>query len=154
MTKRGKMYQMTTKFAKVLSTNVINIPKGRKIFQMTITYTYVTYQHFPIQGPPKYAQMGIFGMKIYSNFDFWYDNILESGFLVWKYRYHLATLIVALAPKAQRDETCELTGRVTRWVFKKNRPKCRTTVFVRINTRLLQSKKVTPKMLVYFGNFR
>jgi hypothetical protein len=30
----------------------INIPNGHKI-----------YQHFPFQGPPKFTQMGIFGLK-------------------------------------------------------------------------------------------
>jgi hypothetical protein len=32
------------------------------IFLMPIEYT---YQPFPLQGPPKFAQIGIFGMKIY-----------------------------------------------------------------------------------------
>jgi hypothetical protein len=45
-----KMYQMATRCTKGLS----NITNGHKI-----------YQHFPFQGPPKYTQIEIFGLKIY-----------------------------------------------------------------------------------------
>jgi hypothetical protein len=31
-------------------------PNGRKIFQMTI-------KHYPLQGPPKFTQIAIFGLK-------------------------------------------------------------------------------------------
>jgi hypothetical protein len=42
------MYQMVIKYPKSLQ----NIPNGHKI-----------NQHFPIQGPPKFTQIGIFGLK-------------------------------------------------------------------------------------------
>jgi hypothetical protein len=41
---------MAIRFAKWLS----NIPQGLK-----------SYRHFPIEGPPKNDQFGIFGLKIY-----------------------------------------------------------------------------------------
>jgi hypothetical protein len=34
---------------------------GNKMFQMIIKYQ---YQNFPFQGPPKFTQIGIFGLKI------------------------------------------------------------------------------------------
>jgi hypothetical protein len=40
--KRGKIYQIVTE-----------LPNGHKIYQL-----------FPVQGPPKFTQIGIFGMKI------------------------------------------------------------------------------------------
>jgi hypothetical protein len=42
------MYQTAIRYTKWLS----DIPNGDKIFQ-----------HFTIQGPPKYTQIGIFGLK-------------------------------------------------------------------------------------------
>jgi hypothetical protein len=44
------------------------MPNGHKLFQMAINYYYWKLfcpqnQHFPIQGPPKYTQIGIFGTK-------------------------------------------------------------------------------------------
>jgi hypothetical protein len=39
----------------------VSVSNGRKISQMVIKHT---YQHFPFHGPPKYTQIGIFGMKI------------------------------------------------------------------------------------------
>jgi hypothetical protein len=47
--KTGNIYPMTTNYTKRPS----NIPNGHKI-----------YQHFPFQGPPKFTQTGIFGLKI------------------------------------------------------------------------------------------
>jgi hypothetical protein len=38
------------------------IPNGRRIDQMTIKYVY--YQ-LPLQGPPKFTQIGSFGLNIY-----------------------------------------------------------------------------------------
>jgi hypothetical protein len=46
-TKTGKRYQMTTKY----------------MYQMDVRNSNDNY--FPIQGPPKYTQIGIFGMKMY-----------------------------------------------------------------------------------------
>jgi hypothetical protein len=43
-----KMYQMDIRYTKWL----LNIPNGHKI-----------YQHFTFQGPPKFTQIGIFGLK-------------------------------------------------------------------------------------------
>jgi hypothetical protein len=37
------------------------LPNGLKICQIATKYTGT----FPFQGPPKYTQIGIFGMKIY-----------------------------------------------------------------------------------------
>jgi hypothetical protein len=45
---KHKTYQMVMKYPKCL----YNIPNGHKI-----------YQHFPIWGPPKFTQNGIFGLK-------------------------------------------------------------------------------------------
>jgi hypothetical protein len=39
----------------------MNIPNGHKIH---IPNGHKIYQHFPFQGPPKYTQGRIFGMKI------------------------------------------------------------------------------------------
>jgi hypothetical protein len=52
--KRGKIYQMTIKY----SVWPQNIQNDRKINKMAVK------QPFPLQGPPKYSQIGIFGMKI------------------------------------------------------------------------------------------
>jgi hypothetical protein len=58
-----------------------NIPSDHKLYQTTINYAkwplHITndhkiYKRFPFQGPPKFTQIGIFGLK----------------------RNHLATLIV------------------------------------------------------------
>jgi hypothetical protein len=47
---------------------------GENIYQITINYTnqpqnipsgHNTYQHLPLQGPPKLIQIWIFGLKIY-----------------------------------------------------------------------------------------
>jgi hypothetical protein len=46
--KRGKMYQITIKYIKWPQ----NISNGHKI-----------YQQFPLQDPPKFTQIGIFGLK-------------------------------------------------------------------------------------------
>jgi hypothetical protein len=46
----NKMYQMAIRYTKWLS----NIPNDHKI-----------YQQFPFQGPPKYTQIWIFGLKTY-----------------------------------------------------------------------------------------
>jgi hypothetical protein len=48
-TKAGKEYQGTINYTK--RPNII--PNGRNI-----------YQHFPLQGPSKYTQIDIFGLKI------------------------------------------------------------------------------------------
>jgi hypothetical protein len=48
--KRSQHFQMATQYNKC----PLNIPNGHKI-----------YQYFPFQGPPKYTQGGIFGMKIF-----------------------------------------------------------------------------------------
>jgi hypothetical protein len=43
-----------------------NIPNDLKMYPMAIKYTkwQYKYQHFLFQGPPKYAQIAIFGVKI------------------------------------------------------------------------------------------
>jgi hypothetical protein len=69
---------MTTK-----NTNLsLNVPIGREIFQMNTKYTKwplkvsigreidqmakkYMYQRLPLQGPPKFIQIGVFGLKIY-----------------------------------------------------------------------------------------
>jgi hypothetical protein len=43
-----KMYQMVLKYPK----SPLNIPNGQRI-----------YKHFPISSPPKFTQIGIFGLK-------------------------------------------------------------------------------------------
>jgi hypothetical protein len=48
-TKLSLNYQMAIKYTKWAK----SIPNGHK-----------RYQHFPVQGPPKFAQIGIFGLKI------------------------------------------------------------------------------------------
>jgi hypothetical protein len=48
ITQTGKMYQMVIKYSICL----YDIPNSRKI-----------YQHFSILGPPKFTQIGIFGLK-------------------------------------------------------------------------------------------
>jgi hypothetical protein len=40
---------------------VKNIPNGRKIYEIEIEYT---YKHLPLQDPPKFTQIWIFGLKI------------------------------------------------------------------------------------------
>jgi hypothetical protein len=53
-----------------------NIPNGNKIYQMAITYIYQNiyqkyqngykiYQRFTLQDPPKFTQIGIWGLKMY-----------------------------------------------------------------------------------------
>jgi hypothetical protein len=51
-----------------------NIPNYHKIYQMALKYTnwpqirpnvHKIYQLLPLQGPPKFIQIGIFGLKIY-----------------------------------------------------------------------------------------
>jgi hypothetical protein len=55
-TKTGKMYQKTTKYIYQMAIKYFqwpqNRPNGHKI-----------YQHFPLQYPPKFTQIGIFGLK-------------------------------------------------------------------------------------------
>jgi hypothetical protein len=50
-----------------------NIPNYHKLYLTVITYTkwpynipngHIIYQHYPFQGPPKFTQIGIFGLKI------------------------------------------------------------------------------------------
>jgi hypothetical protein len=50
-----------------------NVPNEHKMCRMIIKYPkcpknipndHKIYQHFPIQGPPKFEQIGIFGLKI------------------------------------------------------------------------------------------
>jgi hypothetical protein len=50
-----------------------NIPNDHKIYQTALNITklpkniptgHKTYQHFPLQGPPNFTQIGIFGFKI------------------------------------------------------------------------------------------
>jgi hypothetical protein len=53
--KRGKIYQMATGCTK----RPLNIYNGRKIDQMVIKYTKI----FHLQDPPKFTQIGIFGLK-------------------------------------------------------------------------------------------
>jgi predicted secreted protein len=45
-----KIFKMATKYTKWQ----LNRPKGHKI-----------YQHLPLQDPPKFTQIGIFGLKIW-----------------------------------------------------------------------------------------
>jgi hypothetical protein len=43
------------------------IPNGHKISTMSVQdfpNCHTMYQHFPIQGPPKFTQIGIFGLEI------------------------------------------------------------------------------------------
>jgi hypothetical protein len=49
MTNDHKLYQTAINYTKWL----LNIPNGHKI-----------YQHLQFKGPPKFTQMGIFGLKI------------------------------------------------------------------------------------------
>jgi hypothetical protein len=51
-----------------------NVPNGRKIYRMATkmyqmavksTKWPLIYPHFPFLGPPRYTQIGTFGMKIY-----------------------------------------------------------------------------------------
>jgi hypothetical protein len=49
-TKTGKMYQIAIKYTKWRE----NWPNG-----------YTIYHHLPLQDPPKFTQVGIFGLKIY-----------------------------------------------------------------------------------------
>jgi hypothetical protein len=51
--KQGEMYQ-NFQMSKTYTKWPKNIPNGLKI-----------YQDFPFRGPPKYTQIGIFGLKIY-----------------------------------------------------------------------------------------
>jgi hypothetical protein len=96
----------------------INIPKDHKIYQiaipklhqMSIMYTKwpKIYRHSPFQGPPKYAQVGIVGMK----------------------KYHLATLnrIDHRKVQTERRPRCSrkastVQDRVARWsIFKPKIP--------------------------------
>jgi hypothetical protein len=55
-TKTGKMYQMNTKCTRWSQ----NFPNGRKI---CIPNGHKILEHFPISGPIKFTQMGIFGLK-------------------------------------------------------------------------------------------
>jgi hypothetical protein len=50
-----------------------NIPNDQRLYQLAINYTkwpqnipngHKIYEHFPFQGPPKFTQIGILGMKI------------------------------------------------------------------------------------------
>jgi hypothetical protein len=45
-----------------------NLPKQGKIYEMTIKLPngQKIYHHFPFQGPPKYTQIGILGIKMYN----------------------------------------------------------------------------------------
>jgi hypothetical protein len=56
MPKRGKWYHIAT-----------TLPNGRKIHELAVLYSKWTkiFQPFPIQGPPKFTQIGIFSLKIY-----------------------------------------------------------------------------------------
>jgi hypothetical protein len=42
------------------------MPNGHKLYQMVVNIPngHKIYQHFPFQGPPKFIQIGIFGLKI------------------------------------------------------------------------------------------
>jgi hypothetical protein len=51
-----KIYQIATK----LPNGNKNVPRGRNIFQTDIEYTHL----FPLKDPPKFTQIGIFGLKI------------------------------------------------------------------------------------------
>jgi hypothetical protein len=51
------IYQMAKQYTKWPN----NIPNVRNIFQMAIEYANL----FPFLGPPKFTQIGIFGLKIY-----------------------------------------------------------------------------------------
>jgi hypothetical protein len=55
-TKPGKIYQITAKYNKWPQ----NMPNGRKIEKNG----HKIYQHLPLQDPPKFTQIGIFGLKI------------------------------------------------------------------------------------------
>jgi hypothetical protein len=67
------MYQMVITYPKCPQ----NIPNSHKI-----------YQHFPVQGPPKITQIGIFGLKI----TIWQPRVtvgkvknpFQSAFFGWK----------------------------------------------------------------------
>jgi hypothetical protein len=53
-----KKYQIIT----TLSNNhKVGIPNSRKMLQMAIEYN---QRHIPFEGPPKFTQIGIFGLKI------------------------------------------------------------------------------------------
>jgi hypothetical protein len=53
----SKMYQMAENYNNW--THIVS--NGHKIGTL---YGHKTNQHFPIQGPPKFTQIGIFGLKI------------------------------------------------------------------------------------------
>jgi hypothetical protein len=55
------IYQNERKYTKFTTT----LPKGYRIYQMTVKYSndHKIYQHFPFSGPPKFTQIGIFGLK-------------------------------------------------------------------------------------------
>jgi hypothetical protein len=41
-----------------------NLPNGHKISQISVKYSkWPNNRHFPIKGPQKFAQIGIFGLK-------------------------------------------------------------------------------------------
>jgi hypothetical protein len=54
-TKTGKIYQRTSYKVHQAATYC------HILYQMSVNYR---YQHFPFQGPPKYARIGTFGLKI------------------------------------------------------------------------------------------
>jgi hypothetical protein len=55
--KRGKIYQCAIQYTSWPQ----NIPNGSEIDQVAIKI----YQHLPLEEPPKFAQIAIFGLKIY-----------------------------------------------------------------------------------------
>jgi hypothetical protein len=62
LAKTGKIYQITIKYTKWPQT----IPNGHNIYQMATNYTKWPFNipTAPLQDPPKFCQIGIFGFKI------------------------------------------------------------------------------------------
>jgi hypothetical protein len=57
------MYQNGEKFHRIAT----ELPNGLKIYKLAVLYSkrLKICQPFPIQGPPKFTQIAIFGLKIY-----------------------------------------------------------------------------------------
>jgi hypothetical protein len=81
--KRRQIYQITIKLP-----NAIKYANGRTVFQMAIKI----HQHFSFQDPPKFSQIGIFGLKI---------------------GYHLAALVLHLKDAKGPASVATLPSRTT-----------------------------------------
>jgi hypothetical protein len=66
------LVQRTKTGENIPNNHKIGIPNGHKIYQMAVKDTkwplnipngHKIYQHLPLHGPPKFTQIGIFGLK-------------------------------------------------------------------------------------------